>query len=72
MKRKLIELFQGEFAAQTRLSEAQAEIDRRERERRNADIYLYETGRQLESQRMEHYQANQVSDQASKGKELAM
>ena len=41
--------FQGTCAAQKRLSEAQAEMDRKERKRRNADIALYETNRQLES-----------------------
>ena len=45
--------FQGECAAQTRLSEAQSELDRREWERRNADLALCETGMQLQSQRME-------------------
>ena len=33
---------QGECAARTRLSEAQAELDRRQWERRNADIALHE------------------------------
>ena len=42
--------FQEECAAQKRLSEAEAEMDRREWERRNADIPFYETDRQLESQ----------------------
>ena len=42
--------FQGKFEAQKRLSEAQAEIDSREWERRNADVALCETSRQLESQ----------------------
>ena len=37
-ERKLIELSKEKFAAQTRLSEAQAELDRREWERRIADI----------------------------------
>ena len=60
--------FQGEFAAQTRLTEAQAELDGREWERRHADLALYETGRQLESQRMELYEANQLSDQAQREK----
>ena len=32
--------YQGEFAAQKRLSEAQAEMDRRKVERRNADIRM--------------------------------
>ena len=43
-------------------------MDRRDWERRNADIALYETGRQLESHWMELYQANQLSDQAQKEK----
>ena len=34
----------------------------------NAHIALYETGIQLQSQRMELYQANQVSDQAQREK----
>ena len=38
LKSKVI--FQGEFAAQTRSSEARAQLDRREWERRNADIAL--------------------------------
>ena len=65
LEKKADHAFQGEFAAQTRLSEAQAELDGREWERRNADLALYETGRQLESQRMELYQANQLSDQVA-------
>ena len=66
LKRKLIKLFQGEFAAQSTLSDAQADLDRREWERLNADIALYETGMQLKSQRMELYQANQLSDQTQR------
>ena len=34
----------------------------------NAHIALYETGIQLQSQRMELFQANQLSDQAQKEK----
>ena len=68
LKRKLIKLFQGEFAAQTRLSDAQADLDRREWDRRNADIVLYESGMQLQSQRMELHQANQLSDQTQREK----
>ena len=44
MKRKLIMLFQGERAAQRRLSEAQSELDSREWRMQIADIALYETG----------------------------
>ena len=72
LKSKLIGLFflkkKREFAAQTRLSEAQAGLDRREWERRDAGVALYETGGQLESQRMELYQANHLSDQAQREK----
>ena len=45
--------FQGECAAQTRLSETQSELDRREWRMRNADVALYETGMQPQSQRMD-------------------
>ena len=34
----------------------------------NADIALYETGIQLHSQRMERYQANQLTDQTLREK----
>ena len=53
LERKADHAFQGECAAQTRLSEAPAELDRREWKMQNADIVLYETGMQLQSQRME-------------------
>ena len=43
--------------------EAQAELDRRERKMQIADRALYEIGIQLQSQRMELYQANQQTDQ---------
>ena len=56
-------VFHGECPAQTRLSEAQTEKDKREWEVRDADIALDEAVRQLESQRMELYQANQLSVQ---------
>ena len=55
---------QGECAAQGKLSEAQVEMDRKSRERRNSDFALYETNQQLESQRLKFYQANQWADQA--------
>ena len=44
MKKKADQAFQGEVAVQTRLSEAQAELDRREWRRRVADVALYEAG----------------------------
>ena len=46
---------QGECAAQKRLSEAESEMDRK---LGTADIALYETNRELESQRLELYQVN--------------
>ena len=51
LKRKQNE--QGECTAQKRLSEAEEEMDRKSRERRNSDIALCETNQQLESQRLE-------------------
>ena len=59
LERKPDQAFQGECVAQTKLSEAQSELDRREWKMQNADRALYETGSQLQSQRMELYQANQ-------------
>ena len=40
-----------------------ADMDIRNRVPRNADIALFETNRQLDSQRLELYQANQWADQ---------
>ena len=57
---------QGECAAQKSLSEAEVEMDIRSWEQRNADIALYETNRELESQRLELYQANQGADQTQR------
>ena len=57
---------QGECAAQRRLSEAEADMNIRNWEQRNSDIALYETNRELESQRFELYQANQWADQAQR------
>ena len=55
---------QGECTSQQRLSEAEVEMDRKSWERKNSDIAPYETNQQLESQRLELYQANQWADQA--------
>ena len=66
LKRKAERAFQGKCAAQKRLSEGQAEIDRKEWERKNADITLCVTNRQLESQRVERYQANQLTNQTQR------
>ena len=35
---------------------------------RNSDVALYETGMQFQSQRMELYQANQLTDQTRREK----
>ena len=53
---------QGECTAQRRLSEAEADMDMRNKEQRNSDIAFYETNRELESQRFELYQVNQWTD----------
>ena len=63
LERKADQAFQGECAAQTKLSEAQSELDRREWKMQNCDRALYDTGIQLQSQRMELDQANQLTDQ---------
>ena len=41
-------------------------MDMRNWERRNADMALYETSRELESQRLERFQAYQWADQAQR------
>ena len=68
LKRKLNELVQGECVAQKKLFEAEAEMDIRIWEQRNADIALYETNRELNSQRLELHQANQWAGQAQREK----
>ena len=72
LKRKLFKLCKENFWSQTRLSEAQAELDGGEWERRHADIALHETGMQLQSQRMELSSGKSIDWPNSKGKELAM
>ena len=59
---------QGGCAAQKRLSQPGAEMDTRNWEQRNDDIALCETNWELESQRLELYQANQWADQAQREK----
>ena len=46
-EKKVALAFQGACATQMRLSGAEAEMDRRNREQRKADIALYETNREL-------------------------
>ena len=55
---------QGECSAQRRLSEAEMEMVRKSCKRRKSDIAPYETNQQLESQRLELYQASHWADQA--------
>ena len=68
LKKKTDHAVQEEFAAQARILEAQSELDRREWRIRDADITLYETGMQLQSQRLELYRANQLTDQTRREK----
>ena len=63
LKQKAEVAVQGECAAH-RLSEAEADMDVRNWQQRNSDIALYETNRELESQKLELYQANRGADQA--------
>ena len=48
-----------ECAAQRRLSETEADMEIRSWERKSSDMSLCETNRELKSQRLELYQANQ-------------
>ena len=59
---------QGECAAQRRLCEAEAHMQIKIWEARNSDMALCETNRELESQRLELYQAKQLADQAQREK----
>ena len=59
--------FKQKCAAQKRLSEAAAEMDIRNWEQEML-ILLFETNRELESQRLELFQANQWADQAQSEK----
>ena len=63
LEKKADHAFQIKCAAQTRLSEAQSELDRREWRMQNADVALDETNMQIQSQRIERYQANHSTDQ---------
>ena len=52
----------GENAAQKRFSEAATEREIKDWEKRSSEIALYESQRELESQRMRLHQANQWAD----------
>ena len=68
LERKAELAFERECAAQKRFSEAEGEMDVRNWEQRNADIALNETNRELESQRLELYPANQWADHIQREK----
>ena len=57
----------GESAAHRRITE-EADLEIRRWEQKSSEIALYETRRELESQRLELHQANQWGDQARKEK----
>ena len=57
---------QGDYSAQRRLAEAEADMDVRKWEMRRADLALHETNRELESQRLELNQSNRLADQAQR------
>ena len=65
LNRKLNWLFDDNTQFRKRLSEAEAEMDIRNREQRNVDVDFYETNRELES---ELYQAYQWADQIQREK----
>ena len=55
-----------ECTAQRRLSEAEADMETRRWEKRSSDMALHENNREIESQRLELYQAYQWDDQAQR------
>ena len=65
LEQKAQSAVQGECAAQRRLSEAEAH---KKLEHRNSESALFETIRELESQRLELYQANLWADHAQREK----
>ena len=67
-KLKAVSSVRGENAAQRRLSEAEPDVEIKNWEQRDCDVALYETNRELESQRLELWQANGWTDQAQREK----
>ena len=61
LEKKADRAFQG-IGAHKRSSKVQSEYDRVECKMQNIDISLHDTGMPLQSQRMELYQANELSD----------
>ena len=54
--------------AQRKLSEAEAEVEARNWEKRNTDFALQEINQELESQRFQLHQASRWADQAQRDK----
>ena len=71
-KGKLIKPFEENVELRQDCLEAQSELDRREWKVQSAVRALHESGIQLHSQRMELHQANQLTDQSQKRKELVV
>ena len=59
LRKVCLKLFTESVHLRNRLSEAEAEMDRRTWEQRNAYIALCETKRQFDTQRLELFHANQ-------------
>ena len=68
LEQKAESAVRGKCAAQRRLSEAEADMDIINWEQKSSDVALFETIRELESQRLELYQANQWADQDQREK----
>ena len=68
LRGKLIKPSMENVQLRQKITEAQSELDRREWRMQGADRALYETGIQLQSQRMEFSQANQLTGQTQREK----
>ena len=68
LERKANFAVRGGNAAQKTLSEAESDMEIKDREKRSSEIALYESQRQLESQRLQLHQAEQWPDQAQREK----
>ena len=56
----------GENAAQKRISEAETDMEMKDWEKRNSEFALYESQRELESQRLRLRQVSQWADQTQR------
>ena len=68
LERKAESAVRGEIAAHKRLCEAEAGMEMRRWEQKNSEVALYESHRELESQRLQLHQAHQWADQAQREK----